>query len=187
MSFFDTVTDPQEKGDWYVIRVISGTEDNVKESILQRREAFSLEDYILEVFVPTHDSVSVRASGVKVKKKKNIFPGYILVRMVVTNESWYIVRNTPNVTGFLGAGTIPVPVRGEELSRLKGVLEEKSEQFQVRFREGDFVLITKGPFEGSEGKITEINESKGIVKVNVNILGRDTPVEIDIVSIKAKK
>ena len=102
MSFFDTVTDPQEKGDWYVIRVISGTEDNVKESILQRREAFSLEDYILEVFVPTHDSVSVRASGVKVKKKKNIFPGYILVRMVVTNESWYIVRNTPNVTGFLG-------------------------------------------------------------------------------------
>jgi transcription termination/antitermination protein NusG len=78
---------------------------------MQRREAFGLESFILEVFVPTHDSVSVRSTGVKVRKKKNIFPGYILVKMVVTNESWYIVRNTPNVTGFLGAGTIPVPVR----------------------------------------------------------------------------
>lgn len=107
--------------------------------------------------------------------------------MVVTNESWYIVRNTPNVTGFLGAGTVPVPVRGDELARLKGVLDEKSEAFQVRFREGDFVIVDKGPFDGSEGKILEINDTKGIVKVNLNILGRDTPVEIDIANVKTKK
>jgi len=109
--------DPQPE--WYVIRVVSGTEENVRQALLQRREAFSLENYILDVFVPMYDSVSVRASGATVKRKKNIFPGYILVQMIVTNESWYIVRNTPNVTGFLGAGNVPVPVRGEELERLK--------------------------------------------------------------------
>ena len=107
MFDFNTKND----GEWYVIRVISGTEENVRESLMQRREAFGLENSILEVFVPTHDSISVRAGGKKVKRKKNIFPGYILVRMIVTNESWYIVRNTPNVTGFLGAGTVPVAVR----------------------------------------------------------------------------
>ncbi len=132
-----------ERGEWYVIRVISGTEETVKESIMQRREAFGLEDAILDVFVPTHDSVSLRSGGTKVTRKKNIFPGYILVKMVVTNESWYIVRNTPNVTGFLGAGTIPVPVKGEELERLQGILTEKSEEYEIRFRPGDMVIVTK--------------------------------------------
>lgn len=89
------------KPEWYVIQVISGTEENVKQSLFQRRESFSLQDYILDVFVPSHNVVSVRAGGAKVQRQKNIFPGYILVQMVVTNESWYIVRNTPNVTGFL--------------------------------------------------------------------------------------
>jgi transcriptional antiterminator NusG len=147
-------------GEWYVIRVISGTEENVRQSLMQRREAFMLENHILEVFVPTHDSISVRAGGVKVKKKKNIFPGYILVRMVVTNESWYIVRNTPNVTGFLGAGTVPVPVSGEELEKLKGILTEKSEEYKTDMQIGDYAMIKSGPFEGSEGKIVEINSQK---------------------------
>jgi transcription termination/antitermination protein NusG len=132
---FDFFAKPE--GEWYVIRVISGTEENVRQSLMQRREAFGLENHILEVFVPTHDSVSVRAGGVKVKKKKNIFPGYILVRMIVTNESWYIVRNTPNVTGFLGAGTVPVPVSGDELEKLKGVLTEKSEEYKTDMQVGE--------------------------------------------------
>lgn len=131
----------KEEGEWYVIRVISGTEENVRQSLMQRREAFGLENHILEVFVPTHDSISIRQGGVKVKKKKNIFPGYLLVRMVVTNESWYIVRNTPNVTGFLGAGTVPVPVRGEELDQLKGILTEKSEEYKTDMQIGEFVTI----------------------------------------------
>lgn len=176
-----------KKGEWYVIRVISGTEENVRSSLMQRREAFNLEEYILEVFVPTHDTVSVKTNGEKVTKQKNIFPGYILVKMVVTNESWYIVRNTPNVTGFLGAGTVPVPVSGAELDQLKGVLTEKSGEFKINFKLGDFVVINHGPFEGSEGKITEINTEKGVVKVNINMLGRDTPVEIDFSQVKAKK
>jgi transcriptional antiterminator NusG len=124
----------EKKSEWYVIQVISGTEENVKQSLFQRRESFGLESYILDVFVPTHDVVSIRAGGTKVKKKKNILPGYILVQMVVTNESWYIVRNTPNVTGFLGAGNIPVPVSGAELEQLRGKVESKEETFSSKFK-----------------------------------------------------
>lgn len=177
--------DPQPE--WYVIRVVSGTEENVRQALLQRREAFSLENYIIDVFVPMYDSVSVRASGATVKRKKNIFPGYILVQMIVTNESWYIVRNTPNVTGFLGAGNVPVPVRGDELERLKGVVEQKKEEFKTDLRVGDYVIVNHGPFQGSEGKITELNEEKGLLKVNINLLGRDTPLEIEFANVKPKK
>ena len=155
---FDFSTKPL--GEWYVIRVISGTEENVRQSLMQRREAFGLENYLLDVFVPTHDTISVRASGQKVSRKKNIFPGYILVQMVVTNESWYIVRNTPNVTGFLGAGTVPVPVSGAELEQLKGLLTEKSEEYKTDMQAGDYVTVKNGPFEGSEGKIIEVNTGK---------------------------
>ncbi len=154
---------------------------------MQRREAFGLEQFILDVFVPTHDSVSIRAGGKKVQRKKNIFPGYILVQMVVTNESWYIVRNTPNVTGFLGAGTVPVPVSGEELDKLKGILTEKSEEYKTDMQIGDYVIVRSGPFEGSEGKIIEVNTGKGYIKMMINLLGRDTPVEIEFASVKSKK
>lgn len=172
---------------WYVIQVISWTEENVKQSLFQRRESFSLEEYIIDVFVPTHDVVSMRASWEKVKKKKNIFPWYILVQMVVTNESWYIVRNTPNVTWFLWAWNIPVPVSGEELAQLKWMLEKNSETFANKFKLWDLVLITKGPFEWNEWVINEINDKKGYVKVNINLLWRDTPLELDFSHIKVKQ
>lgn len=174
------------KSEWYVIQVISWTEENVRSSLFQRRESFGLEDYILDVFVPTHDVVSVRASGERVKKKKNIFPWYILVQMVVTNESWYIVRNTPNVTGFLGAGNVPVPVSGDELAQLKGMLEKNSETFTTKFKVGDFAMVMKGPFEGNEGVISEVNEKKWLVKLTINLLWRDTPLELDFSQIKVK-
>lgn len=173
--------------EWYVIQVVSGTEENVKSSLFQRRESFAMEDYILDVFVPTHDVVSVRAGGAKVKKQKNLLPGYILVQMVVTNESWYIVRNTPNVTGFLGAGNIPVPVSGEELEKLKGKLEESTNTYETSFEVGDTALITTGPFEWNEGVITEVNDKKGMVKVSINLLGRETPVELEFAGIKVSK
>lgn len=172
---------------WYVIQVISWTEENVKQSLFQRRESFSLEEYIVDVFVPTHDVVSMRANWEKVKKKKNIFPWYILVQMVVTNESWYIVRNTPNVTWFLWAWNIPVPVSGEELDQLKWMLEKNSETFANKFKLGDLVLITKWPFEWNEWVINEINDKKGYVKVNINLLWRDTPLELDFSHIKVKQ
>lgn len=172
---------------WYVIQVISWTEENVRQSLFQRRESFSLEDYILDVFVPTHDVVSMRASWERVKKKKNIFPGYILVQMVVTNESWYIVRNTPNVTWFLWAWNIPVPVSGDELAQLKGMLEKNSETFATKFKVWDLVMITKWPFEGNEWVINEVNDKKWFVKLNINLLWRDTPLELDFSQIKVKQ
>ena len=175
-----------KKSEWYVIQVISGTEENVKQSLFQRRESFGLEEYIIDVFVPTHDVVSVKSGWVKVKRKKNILPGYILVQMVVTNESWYIVRNTPNVTGFLGAGNIPVPVTWEELEKLKGKVSENEETYTSKFQTGDIALITKGPFEWNEGIITDINEKKWLLKVSINLLGRDTPIELDFSQVKAK-
>ncbi len=171
---------------WYVIQVISGTEDNVKQSLFQRRERFALEEYIVDVFVPSHDVVSIRAWGTKSVKKKNIFPGYILVQMVVTNESWYIVRNTPNVTWFLWAWNIPVAVSWEELQKLKWVLAQNSEVYSLKWKVGDTALITKWAFEWSEWIITEFNENKWYLKVNINMLWRDTPVQLDFTQVKIK-
>jgi len=173
-----------KKPEWYVIQVISWTEENVKQSIFQRRESFWLEDHILDVFVPTHDVINIRAWGKKTIKKKNILPGYILVQMIVTNESWYIVRNTPNVTWFLWAGNIPVPVSGEELERLKGKINEHAETFETKYKVWDIALVTKWPFEWNEGTIIEINEKKWMLKVNINLLGRDTPIELDFAWVK---
>lgn len=170
--------------EWYVIQVVSWTEENVKRSLFQRRESFWLEDYILDVYVPTHDVVSVRAGGQKVKKQKNLLPGYILVQMNVTNESWYIVRNTPNVTWFLGAWNIPVPVSGEELEQLKWKVEQKSEIFTTKYKVGDHAIVVKWTFEWNEWVITKINEKKWTLKMNINLLWRDTPIELEFADIK---
>lgn len=171
---------------WYVIQVISWTEENVKQSLFQRRESFSLQDYILDVFVPTHDVVSVRAWWAKVKRRKNIFPWYILIQMVVTNESWYIVRNTPNVTWFLGAWNVPVPVSWEELEKLKWTLAKNSETFLTKFNVWDIASIVKWPFEWNQWVITEINDKKWTLKLNINLLWRDTPLELDYGQVKVK-
>jgi transcriptional antiterminator NusG len=172
------------KPEWYVIQVVSWTEENVKSSLFQRRESFWLEDFILDVFVPTHDVVSVRAWWTKVTKKKNILPWYILVQMNVTNESWYVVRNTPNVTWFLWAWNIPVPVSWEELEKLKWKILEYSETFETKYKVWDIALIIKGPFEWNEGIISEVNDKKWVVKMSVNLLWRDTPVELEFSDIK---
>lgn len=170
--------------EWYVIQVVSWTEENVKSSLFQRRESFWLEEFIIDVFVPTHDVVSVRAWWTKITKKKNILPWYILVQMNVTNESWYIVRNTPNVTWFLGAWNIPVPVSGQELAKLKGKIEEHSETFETKYKTWDMATIIKGPFEWNEWIIVEVNEKKWVVKMNVNLLWRDTPIELEFADIR---
>ena len=151
---------------------------------LNRRESFWLEDYILDVYVPTHDVVSVRSGWVKVKKQKNLLPGYILVQMNVTNESWYIVRNTPNVTWFLWAWNIPVPVSGAELEQLKWKVEERSETFETKYQVWDMALIIRWAFEWNEWIITEVNDKKWTVKINVNLLWRDTPIELEYSDIK---
>jgi len=145
---------------WYVIRVISGTEENVRTSLMQRREMFNMQDFIKDVFVPMHDILTLKKGGETSRRKKNVFPGYILVQMIVTNESWYIVRNTPNVTGFLGAGTVPVPVTDEELTRIESMVEQKNEEYKTPIKIGDFAEVLSGSFEGSEGKVIDIDEKK---------------------------
>ncbi len=176
----------QKKPEWYVIQVISWTEENVKQSLYQRRESLWMEDYILDVFVPTHEVVSVRTGWKQVKRKKNILPWYILVKMIVTNESWYIVRNTPNVTWFLWAWNIPVPVSGEELEKLKWKLEENKVEYKSKFSVWDEVYIVWWNFDWNEWKIIEVNDKKWVAKVTINLLWRDTPVEIDFSHIKVK-
>lgn len=173
-----------KKAEWYVIQVISWTEESVKKSLFQRRESLAMEEYIIDVYVPTHDVVSIKSWWEKVKKQKNLLPGYILVNMVVTNESWFIVRNTPNVTWFLWAWNIPVPVSWEELEKLKWKVKENSETFETKYKIWDIALITKWAFEGNEWTITWINEKKGTVKLSINLLGRDTPIEIEFANIK---
>ncbi len=172
------------KKEWYVIQVLSWAEENVKQSLFQRRESFWLQDYILDVFVPTHEVVSIKTWWEKVSKKKNILPWYILVQMIVTNESWYIVRNTPNVTWFLGAWNIPVPVSEKELEQLKWKVEESDWTFSAGFQVGDIANVVKWPFEWNEWTIIEINENKWLVKVNVNLLWRDTPIELEFSQIR---
>jgi len=167
------------KPEWYVIQVISWTEENVKSSLMQRRETLWMEDYILDVFVPTHEVISTRASWKQVSKQKNILPGYILVQMIVTNESWYIVRNTPNVTWFLWAWNIPVPVSWEELEKLKWKIEEHAKTYSTDFKVWDEAEIKSGVFAWNSGIITDVNEKKGLVKMTINLLGRDTPVELE--------
>jgi len=174
----------EKKPEWYVIQVISWTEENVKQSLFQRRESFWMEDYIKDVLVPAASVVSVRANWEKVTKNKNLFPGYILVQMIVTNESWYIVRNTPNVTWFLWAWNIPVPVSWEELEKLKWTIEEKSETFETKYKPWDQAIITKWHFEWNQWVIDEINEKKWTLKMTINLLWRDTPVELEFNQIK---
>ena len=174
------------KPEWYVIQVISWTEENVKSSLFQRRESLDMEDYILDVFVPTHEVVTTRASGKQVSKQKNILPGYILVQMIVTNESWYIVRNTPNVTWFLWAWNIPVPVSGEELEKLKGKIEENAKTYSNDFKTWDEAIIKWWTFAGNEGIITEVNDKKWILKMTISLLWRDTPVELEFSEVQLK-
>ncbi len=174
------------KAEWYVIQVISWTEENVKSSIFQRRESLAMEDYILNVFVPTHEVITTRASGKQVSKQKNILPGYILVKMIVNNESWYVVRNTPNVTGFLWAWNIPVPVSGAELEKLKGKIAEQAKTYSREFKIKDQAIIKWGTFEWNEWVITEVNEKKWLVKMTINLLGRDTPIELEFSEVELK-
>ena len=173
---------PQERN-WYVLHTYSGYEDAVAKNLKQRIESLSMEDKIFNVLVPKEKKIKIKDGKRKVVEEK-IYPGYVLVEMVVTDDSWYVVRNTPNVTGFVGAGTTPVPVSGEEIEILKKRTGVETPQFKIDFKIGDTVKITDGPFKDFDGKVSEIDEERGKVKVLVNMFGRDTPVGLDSLQIK---
>ncbi len=172
----------QEKK-WYVLHTYSGYEDAVAKNLKQRIESLGMEDKIFDVIVPKEKKIKIKDGKRKVIEEK-IYPGYVLVEMIVTDDSWYIVRNTPNVTGFVGADTTPVPVSLKEIESLKKRMGVETPQYKIEAKVGDQVKIIDGPFKDFDGKVSETDEERGKVKVLVNIFGRDTPVELDSLQIK---
>jgi transcriptional antiterminator NusG len=168
---------------WYVLHTYSGYEENVAHNLKQRIETLDAGDKIFNVLVPTEKKIKIKNGKRKVIEEK-IFPGYVLVEMIVTDESWYIVRNTPNVTGFIGVGTVPTPISDKEVQGLMKRMGVEEPKFKIDVIEGETVKITDGPFKNFEGKIINIDESKGKIKVNVSMFGRETPVELDFLQIK---
>ncbi len=168
---------------WYVLHTYSGYEDAVAKALKQRVESLGMEDKIFNVIVPKEKKIKIKAGKRKTVEEK-IYPGYVLVEMVVTDDSWYVVRNTPNVTGFVGAGTTPVPVSLEEIESLKKRMTREEPQHKIEVKPGDLVKIVDGPFKDFDGKISEVDQARGKVKVFVNMFGRDTPVELDSLQIK---
>ncbi|HZJ41771.1 MAG TPA: transcription termination/antitermination protein NusG [Patescibacteria group bacterium] len=168
---------------WYVIHTYSGYEENVAQNLKQRVDSLDMEDKIFNVLIPTEKKIKIKNGKRKVSEEK-IFPGYILVEMMVTDESWYIVRNTPNVTGFIGSGTIPTPISETEVKSLQKRMGVEDPKFQIDVEIGSPVKINEGPFKNMEGKVTSIDEAKGKVKVSVSLFGRETPVELDFLQIK---
>lgn len=168
---------------WYVLHTYSGYEDSVAFNLQQRIDSMGMEDKIFSVLVPKEKKIKIK-DGKRVTVEEKIFPGYVLVEMIVTDDSWYVVRNTPNVTGFVGSGTIPTPISETEISSLQKRMGVEEPKYKIDVRVNDLVRIMDGPFKDYEGKIAEIDEEKGKVKVLVSIFGRETPLELDFLQIK---
>ncbi len=173
----------EQSKNWYVIHTYSGYEDAVAKNLKQRIESLNMEGKIFNVIVPKEKKVKIK-NGKRKTVEEKIFPGYVLVEMIVDDESWYVVRNTPRVTGFLGAGTTPIPVSEKDMADLMKRMEAGEPEFQIDFEVGVAVKIMDGPFKGFEGNVSEIDQARGKIKVLVNMFGRDTPVELDSLQIK---
>jgi transcriptional antiterminator NusG len=171
------------RASWYVVHTASGHEVRVSETLRQRVETMSLQDKIFELLVPTQDRVIIRG-GKKATVKEKIFPGYLLVKMIVDDPTWLAVRTTPGITGFVGTGNKPTPLSNEEVTNIEKFISAPAPRFKTKFSTGEAVKITDGPFADFLGTIHEIDEEKGKVKVLVSIFGRETPVELDFLQIQ---
>ena len=164
---------------WYVIHTYSGYENKVLQTLEQKVKSMGLENVINRILIPMEDEIDVK-DGKKRTVKRKVFPGYVLIEMEVNDRSWYVVRNTPGVTGFVGSATKPIPLEPKEVERILGKQEVESEpKTHISVEVGEEVRITEGPFENCIAVVTEVNEEKGTVKGLVNMFGRETPVEVD--------
>lgn len=168
---------------WYVIHTYSGYEENVANNLSQRIKSMDMEDKIFNILIPTEKKIKIKNGKRKIITEK-IFPGYVMVEMLVTDDSWYVVRNTPNVTGFIGTGTIPTPVSEKEIKILQKRMGVEEPKYQINVNIGTPVKIIDGPFKGYDGKISNIDEERGKVKVLVSMFGRETPVELDFLQVQ---
>ena len=173
----------QQGKNWYVLHTYAGYEEAVARNLKQRIESMNMEDKIFNVLVPTEKKIKIKSGKRQIIEEK-VYPGYVLVEMIVTDDSWYVVRNTPRVTGFIGAGTVPTPISEEEIKSLQKRMGVEEPKYKIDVAKGDLVKITDGPFKDYDGKISEIDEKRGKIKVLVSIFGRETPVELDFLQIK---
>ena len=168
---------------WYVIHTYSGYEDKVKKNLEHRIQTMDMAEKIFEVIVPTEDEIEIR-DGQRRTVARKVFPGYILVHMTLDDESWYVVRNTPGVTGFVGSGTHPIPLEDQEVKSILKQMEAEAPRVKVGFAKGQSVRITDGPFAEFIGTVDEIHSDKGKVKVLLSFFGRETPVEMDFLQVE---
>ena len=168
---------------WYAIHTYSGYEEKVADNIRQRINAVDMADKIFDVMVPKEKQIEIKNGKRKVIEKK-IFQGYALVEMKLTDETWYIIRNTPGVTGFVGTGTEPTPVSESEIVKIKRRMGVEEPKHNIDFKIGEVISIIDGPFKSFDGAISEIDDQKGKVKVMVSMFGRDTPVELDALQVR---
>lgn len=168
---------------WYVLHTYSGYEENVKRNLEQRIDTFGMNDKIFGVLVPKEKKIKIK-NGKRTMVEEKIFPGYVLVEMIVTDDSWYVVRNTPNVTGFVGSGTTPTPIAQKEVDDLMKRTELEEPSHKIDIAVNDPIRINDGPFKNFEGKVVMVDEARGKVKVLVSMFGRETPVEIDALQVK---
>ncbi|MFH0853143.1 MAG: transcription termination/antitermination protein NusG [bacterium] len=168
---------------WYVLHTYSGYEENVARNLRQRIESMDMEDKIFSVLIPTENKIKIKNGKRKVVTEK-IFPGYVLVEMIVTDDSWYVVRNTPNVTGFVGTGTTPTPISENEVKELQRRMGVEEPKYKIDVSVNSPVRIIDGPFKEFEGKVSEVDEARGKIKVLVSMFGRETPIELDFLQIK---
>jgi transcriptional antiterminator NusG len=170
---------------WFIVHTYSGFEKKVKQSLEQRVKAYGLTDEIGEILIPTEDVVEMRG-GKKVVSSKRFFPGYLLVEMTMSDEAWHVVKNTPKVTGFVGAGAKPTPLTREEVDQIIQQVTVAAEKPKPRysFEKGDQVRINEGPFTNFNGVVDDVNVEKSTLKVMVTIFGRSTPVELDFLQVE---
>lgn len=177
--------DPNAGRNWYVVHTYAGYEDAVRQALLQRVDSMGMHNYIFDVQVPKEKQLVFKKNE-PIEEERKLFPGYVLVDMTVTDESWYLVRNTPNVTGFVGSGNIPVPVTPEEFGVIQRRVGEQEAKFKSDFQVGDLVVIADGPFKNYEGSVDSVDINKGKLTVLVLIFDRETPVELDFTQVKKK-
>lgn len=181
----ETEADYEDEDDrgWYVVHCYSGYEKKVRHNLEQRIETMGMKEKIFDVVVPTEEEIEVR-EGKRRTVERRVFPGYILVNMILTEESWYVVRNTPGVTGFVGMGNQPIPLRPEEVAHIVKRMEADAPRIKVTFRLGERVRIVDGPFNDFRGTVSEIDMERAKVRVMVNFFGRETPVELDFLQVE---
>jgi transcriptional antiterminator NusG len=173
----------EESKPWFVIHTYSGYEERVKKNLEQRIKYMDSENEISQVVIPTEDEIEVR-SGQRRTVTKKILPGYVLIQMEMSDQSWRIVRNTPGVTGFVGSGNKPVPLREEEVNQILKQMEAEAPKLKIGFREGQSVRVTDGPFIDFIGVVDNIKSEKGKVSVLLSLFGRETPVELDFLQVE---